>query len=222
MNVYFISGLGADERAFQRIVLPERFAIRHLAWKPPLRGETMNAYARRLARGIDTSQPFGLVGLSFGGMIAVEMNAFLSPARTVLLSSDYTRRHLPFYVQWIGRLRLHRAVPPSWLKRFPAGAHWFFKTRTAAEKNLLNQFLHDADEGFLHWAIDAVLTRKNTVLPPNCIRIHGDSDKVLPHYEGADAVIRSGGHFMVLTKGREISSLLEQYLSEASTKEGVA
>lgn len=220
MNVYFISGLGADERAFQRVRLPEPFAVRHLAWKVPALKESMNAYAQRMAEGIDTSRPFCLVGLSFGGMIAVEMNTFLKPVRTILLSSDYTRAHLPLYVQGIGRLGLHHAVPPSWLKKLPAGAHWFFGTRTAAEKNLLNQFLHDADERFLGWAINAVLTWKNASLPPNCIRIHGDSDKVLPRYRGADAIIKGGGHFMVLTKAGEISALLERYLSDADLKGG--
>lgn len=218
MNIYFISGLGADERAFQRITLPNRFSIRHLAWKRPLEGETMNAYARRLAEGIDTGQPFCLVGLSFGGMVAVEMNSFLKPVRTILLSSDYTRRRLPLYVQWIGRLRLHRVVPPAWLKRLPAGAHWFFGTRRAAEKSLLTQFLHDADEGFLQWAINAVLTWENTALPPNCVRIHGDRDKVFPQYSDSDAVIQGGGHFMVLTKAGEISSLLEKYLTPSVNK----
>lgn len=218
MNTYFISGLGADERAFQRITLPPCFTVHHLAWKLPLEGETMNAYARRLAEEIDTSLPFCLVGLSFGGMVAVEMNSFLKPVRTILLSSDYTRRRLPLYVQWIGRLRLHRLVPPSWLKRLPAGAHWFFGTRRAAEKSLLTQFLHDADERFLQWAINAVLTWENTALPPNCLRIHGDRDKVFPHYAGADAIVKGGGHFMVLTKAGEISSLLEQYLTPLANK----
>lgn len=222
MNVYFISGLGADERAFQRIRLPGRFAVRHLAWKLPGAQESMNAYARRMAEDIDTTQPFCLVGLSFGGMIAVEMNTFLKPVRTILLSSDYTSKHLPLYVQGIALLRLHRAVPPSWLKRLPAGAHWFFGTKTAAEKSLLSQFLHDADECFLGWAINAVLTWKNRALPPNCIRIHGDSDKVLTHYSGADVLIKGGGHFMVLTKAGEVSAMLERYLSNADSKEARA
>lgn len=213
MNVYFISGLGADERAFQRIRLAERFVVHHLAWKPSLKGESMNAYARRMAEDIDKGVPFSIVGLSFGGMVAVEMNSFLKPVKTILLSSDYTRNHLPLYVQWIGRARLHRVVPPSWLKKLPGLAHWFFGVKTTAERNLLDQFLRDADERFLQWSFNAVLTWENASQPPNCIRIHGDSDKVLPHYAGADAVIKGGGHLMVLSKAREISSLVENYLT---------
>lgn len=215
MNVYFISGLGADERAFQRIRLSERFMVHHLAWKPPLKGESMNGYARRMAEGIDKDSPFSIVGLSLGGMIAVEMNSFLKPERTVLLSSDYTRSHLPLYVQWVGCAGLHRLVPPSWLKKLPALAHWFFGATTTAEKSLLDQFLRDADERFLQWSINAVLTWENKALPSNCIRIHGDSDKVLPHYAGADAIVKGGGHLMVFSKAREISAILERYLSEA-------
>ncbi|HEY1114635.1 MAG TPA: alpha/beta hydrolase, partial [Chitinophagaceae bacterium] len=175
MNIYFISGLGADERAFQRITLPERFVVHHLAWKPPLDDESMNAYARRMAEDIEKESPFSIVGLSLGGMIAVEMNSFLKPVQTILLSSDFTRNHLPVYVQWIGRTRLHRVVPPSWLKKLPSLAYWFFGTKTTAEKSLLDQFLRDADEDLLQWSINAVLSWENKALPPNCIRIHGDS-----------------------------------------------
>ena len=32
MNVYFISGLGADERVFQRLTFPNSFTVHHLKW----------------------------------------------------------------------------------------------------------------------------------------------------------------------------------------------
>ena len=67
MNVYFISGLGADRRAFEKINLPERFSIHHLDWIQHNQGESLNDYAKRLAATIDTTQPFAIVGLSMGG-----------------------------------------------------------------------------------------------------------------------------------------------------------
>lgn len=32
MNLYFISGLGADERVFQKLTLPEQYKIHHIKW----------------------------------------------------------------------------------------------------------------------------------------------------------------------------------------------
>ena len=213
MNVYFISGLGADKRAFQHIHLSRQFVVHHIEWIKPLKGESMNAYARRLATSIDTTQPFGLVGLSFGGMVATEMATFLNPQKVILISSTFTVRELQLPVRWIGQLRLHKLVAPSWLKGATSLVHWFFGTQNVREKKLLDQIMHDTDEAFLRWAIDVILTWKNKKRPANCIRIHGDKDKVLPVYSDADVVIRGGGHFMVFNKAKEISGKLENSLS---------
>lgn len=213
MNVYFISGLGADKRAFQHIHLSGRFVVHHIEWIKPLKGESLNAYARRLAASIDTSQPFGLVGLSFGGMVATEMATFLNPARVMLISSTYTVNELQLPVRWIGRLGLHKLVPPAWLKKSTKLAYWFFGTRTTLEKKLLDQIMQATDEAFLRWAINVILTWKNKKRPANCTRIHGDRDRILPYYTNADVVIKGGGHFMVFNKAREISPVIEHSLS---------
>jgi hypothetical protein len=81
------------------------------------------------------------------------------------------------------------------------------------EKKLLDQFMHNSDEAFLRWAIDAILTWKNKRRPANCMRIHGDCDRVLPYYGNADMVIKGGGHFMVFNKAKEITAVIESSLS---------
>ena len=71
MNAYFISGLGADAQMFQKTELPEGFVIHHLAWLRPLGHETFPQYAKRLAAGIDQSQPFILVPPSTGSVLSL-------------------------------------------------------------------------------------------------------------------------------------------------------
>jgi hypothetical protein len=218
MHVYFISGLGADQKAFQRLTLSERFTIHYIEWKQPLKRESLNAYAKRLAKSVDTSQSFSLIGLSFGGMIATEVSTFLNPFKTILISSTYSSGLLPAYVRWISRIKLHKLVPASWLKLSAPLAHWFFGTKTTSEKKLLDQIMHDTDDQFLQWAINAILTWKNRSKPSNCIRIHGDNDRLLPHFADADVIIKGGGHFMVFNKANEISTVLENYLSQTWDK----
>ena len=112
MNAYFISGLGADKQMFQRIKLPEGFTIVHLEWIDPLKDETFEHYAKRLAQGIDTSEDFILVGLSLGGLMSVEMNKFLHPKFTILISSVVNKKALPFWFVLAGRLRIPKIIPP--------------------------------------------------------------------------------------------------------------
>ncbi|HEY0434517.1 MAG TPA: hypothetical protein VGC95_11625, partial [Chitinophagaceae bacterium] len=79
MKAYFISGLGADRRAFYRIQMPSSIQIVHLDWIDPLPKESLNDYALRFSKLIDRHEEFILVGLSFGGMLAVELGKFLQP-----------------------------------------------------------------------------------------------------------------------------------------------
>jgi pimeloyl-ACP methyl ester carboxylesterase len=72
MNIYLISGLGADKRVFSKLGFSTNHVIKHIEWIKPNSNEDLSSYARRLARQIDESKPFFLVGVSFGGMIAVE------------------------------------------------------------------------------------------------------------------------------------------------------
>ncbi|SDF62642.1 Thioesterase domain-containing protein [Pedobacter terrae] len=89
MNAYFISGLGADQRIFSRLKLSEKISIIHVEWINPNKNETLEVYAERLSRIIDTSKPFALVGVSFGGMIAVELAKLLKPLQLLLYPARY-------------------------------------------------------------------------------------------------------------------------------------
>jgi hypothetical protein len=72
----------------------------------------------------------------------------------------------------------------------------------------LKQILNDTDSRFLKWAINAIAHWKNSDKPSG-IKIHGNNDKVLPLKTDADYVIEGGGHFMIVTRGKEISELIE-------------
>ncbi|HEY0057769.1 MAG TPA: hypothetical protein VGB56_01465, partial [Flavisolibacter sp.] len=117
MNVYFISGLGADCRVFKNIQLPDSYKAIHLEWIKPLAGESLAEYALRLSGSIDTTQPFGLIGLSLGGMIAVEISKHKRAEWVVLISSIPVSNALPKYYQLGGKLGLHKIIPISMLRQ---------------------------------------------------------------------------------------------------------
>ena len=61
-TAYFISGLGADRRAFKKIILPPEYDIKHIDWISPLRDEPFKNYCLRLAEQMDTTREFVLIG----------------------------------------------------------------------------------------------------------------------------------------------------------------
>jgi pimeloyl-ACP methyl ester carboxylesterase len=71
-DIYCISGLGADERVFQKLKFQGYQPI-HIKWLEPEAGENIANYTQRLTTQIKAEKPI-LIGLSFGGIIAVEMS----------------------------------------------------------------------------------------------------------------------------------------------------
>jgi len=77
MKIYCISGLGADRRVFKNLKLEAELIF--VDWIIPKKKEHISSYASRLATVINQDEEFGLLGVSFGGLIAVEMNKVLIP-----------------------------------------------------------------------------------------------------------------------------------------------
>lgn len=214
MNVYFISGLGADRQAFEKLKLPKRFTIHYLDWIKHKKGESLNAYAKRLAAFIDTSQPFAIVGLSMGGMIASAMTQFLRPYKTILISSVGGAAEFPPLFKIARMAQVHRLIPAFLFHRPNAVAHVLFGARSRNEKRIMNHIISHSDAHFVKWGVGAILGWKNKTQPQNIYHIHGDRDKILPiRYTRPDAVVKNGSHFMVWTKAGEVSRLLAQALA---------
>ncbi len=58
MKLYAISGLGADQRVFQFLTL--EYELFPIDWITPIQNETIEDYAIRLPKIIDTSTDFGI------------------------------------------------------------------------------------------------------------------------------------------------------------------
>lgn len=213
MNVYFISGLGADERAFQKITLPEGFNAIHLPWIATQKNESLLDYGLRLSQKIDKKKPFVLIGLSLGGMLVSELTDLLKPEKSILISSVSNRHELPWYFRFCGKIQLYRVLPYRWLKHTNFIAFYLFGVKTQEEKNLLRQIFQDTDLTFLSWAIKSISTWKKESRPENLIQIHGEKDRIFPlRNVHATDVVKKGGHFMVFSLPEEMNEILKKVL----------
>lgn len=214
MNVYFISGLGADRQAFEKLKLSAVYTIHYLDWIKNENGESLNSYAKRMAARIDTSQPFAVVGLSMGGMIASAMTQFLKPQKTILISSVGCREEFPPLLKLARLTQIHRLVPSFLFNKPNAIAYFLFGAKTRNEKRIMQYIIGHSDPGFVKWSIGAILNWNNTSRPKEIFHIHGDKDAILPiRYTRPDVVIKNGSHFMVWTKAKTVSAALEKALT---------
>lgn len=214
MKIYFISGLGADRRAFRRITLPENCEPVFLDWIEPLKKEPMRSYAQRLAEKINTNEPFALVGLSLGGMLASEMMGFLRPEKTIIICSIACKKELPWYLRWGGTLRVHKLIPARTANRPNRLLYWIFSLKEKEDRKLLDEIVIDADIKFIRWALDAITRWKKKDVPEHLIRISGGKDRLLPvnRYK-PQYFIPGGGHLLVLTHAKDVSKIIAEEIT---------
>lgn len=210
-NIYLFTGLGADERVFRRLDWSGHEVI-HIQWLIPLVDESMEEYVARLLPQIKDEYPI-LIGVSFGGMMAVEVAKQLEVQKIILLSSVKTKHELPWYYRWAGRMRLHRIIPQQLLRHSNFITNWFFGVESPEEKGLLKIILAETNPTLLRWSLNCIVSWSNTHLHPNLIHIHGSSDRILPlRYVQADRQVKAGGHLMVLNFAEEVSAILREVM----------
>ncbi len=214
MRVYFISGLGIDERAFKKIKLIDSIEIIYIKWPAHDDNETLKSYCFKMAELIDTSKPFSLVGFSFGGIIAIELSKILFPKTLTIISSVATRQELPGYFRLLGLIKLYKIVPAILMNKVSGVSNLFNGIQDKEDSELVNTIIKDTNPYFIKWAIDKILNWSNEDRVEGLYHIHGNEDRVFlfPKVK-ADRIINGGGHFMVLTHAQEISEALNKRLS---------
>ena len=208
-KIYIFSGLGVDQRVFDNIDFGN-LDVEFIEWIEPLKNESLEKHAKRISLSLTELNPT-LIGLSFGGMIAVEISKILKTKQIILIASAKTRNELPKVYQLAGKLKFNKLIPNSLFKKQSFITNWFFGLETTAEKQLLKTILKDTNPNFLSWAINEILNWKNEVHRNNCFHIHGHKDRIIPIQNlKANFIIENGGHFMTVNKAEEIERLIKQ------------
>lgn len=216
-DIYFISGLGADERLFQKLKFPPEYALHQVHWAPLSPKETLLSYCEKLSQQIDTSRPYALVGLSFGGMVATDLTQLLpvKPSATILISSISSRDELPHTFKFLNAIRLNKVVPSHALNKIYPLTDWMFGASSAEEKKLLREIMKDSSPEFLKWAVNEIFHWQHKTRPEHLYHIHGTNDKIFPYkLVKADQFINNAGHFMVYTHAEIVSEFILKHLEQ--------
>lgn len=210
-KIYILSGLGADERIFKHIIF-KNFDPVFLPWMEIKKHESVGDYAFRMSKAISSENPI-ILGVSFGGMMTIEISKHIQTQKLILISTAKTTYELPKYYRLIGRMGVLKIIPTKFLKKTNLLTYYFFGTKKQEDKSVLHEILNDTDPFFLKWALNEILNWKNTTKPTNAIHIHGTADKLLPFRTvKADISIKNGGHLMTLDKFDELNLIIDNEL----------
>src|SRR5690348_3066709 len=172
-DVYFISGLGADHRLFQYLNLQD-IRPHFVHWITPAKNESWESYARRLLEQIRTPFPI-LVGMSMGGMMAMEISKLIPVRKIILISSAKTCNEVPPYFRLLRIFQGHKWVSYPLLTQLGLlCGRWLFGTSCKADERLLREIIRDTDETFFRWAWQRVATWRSTYEDGHVVHIHGD------------------------------------------------
>ncbi len=211
-TIYIISGLGADKRMFQNFSF-DGFKVIYMDWISPLENETLQNYAFRISENINDENAI-LIGLSFGGILAVEISKIKRFKNIFLLSSAKTKYEIPLYYRVLGKLNLLKFLPNSLLKQTNFITNYIFGAKTDFEKNLLKDIIKNTDAKFMRWSLNQIIEWKNKDFGKNIIHIQGNRDLILPHYFiKYDYLIETGTHFMTLNQSEAIEKIIIENLS---------
>jgi esterase/lipase len=211
-NIYLISGLGADERVYSKINFGNS-NVTFIPWLIPEKNETIEAYALRLSKKITNENPI-LIGLSFGGMMAVEVAKHISTDKIILISSSKNKSEVPFYYRLAGKLLLNRIVPTSVLVKSNKLVNKVFATRSNEDKKLVASMIANTDIEILKWSVDKIVNLKNKTAHKNLLHIHGTADRILPYkFVKADYTIKGGKHLMIMTRANEVEEIIMKVIN---------
>lgn len=211
---YLFSGLGSDERVFKYLDFGDQVDLRIIRWEQPDMDESFEAYSRRLSAQITEANAV-YIGVSFGGIVAIEVNKIISASKIILISSVKTAKELPAPFPLLGRLGFYRLANVSLIQKESRFVFNMYGVKTDEHRKLLMDIFGDLDPVFFKWAIKQMMTWKHKVNTGNVIHIHGTKDNAFPHKRlgHVDYVIEKGGHFMVFDHAAELSTILQKELA---------
>lgn len=204
-----VPALATDERLFGPLLAATGWRdARVLSLPRPHAAGHLSAYARLLAQGLPPAGEYNLLGVSFGGALAVEMAHLRPPARLVVVSTAKTARELPPWVRLAPGILNHPKFQPEWLRLLSRPE--VMGIRTAPDRALFNDMLADTPTAMLQWAFTALGTWSNHRVPPRTLHIHGSRDLLLPHvFIPRKHLLHGAGHWAIHSHAEEIARVIE-------------
>lgn len=211
-HLYFVPGLAANTKIFERISLPEEhFELHFLDWMLPTSiNESIEEYALRMCAKIQHKNPV-LIGVSFGGIMVQEMSKIIDCKKIIIISSVKSNKEFPKRFKLVQVTKAYKLFPSKVISNIESYERYFFNDYLKKRAELYKIYLSIRNKEYLQWAIYNVLHWKQKESIPGIIHIHGKKDEVFPiKYIKNSIEIENGTHVMILNKAKTISEILKK------------
>ncbi len=214
MKIYIISGLGADFKVLERLEFPKHCELIFIDWLIPEKNEPFGSYVQRMAGKIDTSEPFCLLGYSFGGIMVQEINKLKPAEKVVILGSIKSDKEKSRFIRTGEITRIPRILPVGLFNDKAANVYSVVRKLFDPKNPKILQYFRVRDPYYLKWSVEKVSEWKFEE-NPEVIQILGDKDIVFPiRYSKPDYVIKGGTHLFPATRPKDVSKILNKIFGE--------
>lgn len=211
MTIYFVPGLANDKRIFKNLAEElKNYKLVFLEHLPVINiEESLTQYAVRLIQhhgyfDVDSV----IVGLSLGGLIAIEMAKLLDFKKVFLISTVKHKSEFPLIIRFASKLGIH--LPPNLIKTTIKPISILLKVTNRTGADYVSKIISDSDDRHMIWAQKAVIKWNNNLIPNNYIHIHGTNDEIFPiRCVKPTHKIEGGTHYMVMDRSQEISQIIK-------------
>ncbi|WP_419868318.1 alpha/beta hydrolase [Chryseobacterium sp. CT-SW4] len=208
MKIYVISGLGADFKVLEKLEFSEQHTIVFLDWLIPEKDETFSSYVERMAGKIDESEPFYLLGYSFGGIVVQEINKIKAAEKVVIMGSIRSDKEKSRLIKMGEITKIPKIIPASFFNDKSTMFYSVMRKIFDPQNPKVLQYFRVRDPYYLKWSIQRISEWKFEE-NNNVIQILGDKDIVFPIKNSRpNYVIKGGTHLFPAIKYKEVSKIL--------------
>lgn len=210
-HIYCISGFGADERVFSRLEFGDN-AVHFISWLIPFKKESIEGYAKRMSEKIQHENPV-LIGLSFGGMISIEIAKIIKTSKVIIISSIKSFHEIPLWMRISAKSKFDKIFPLKPFRLLEPIENYKLGIENKDELALVREYRKNIGQQYTNWAIHQIINWKNDWQPENLTHIHGEKDHIFPVKNiKANYIIENGGHFMIMNRSKVINKIITMLL----------
>ncbi len=211
-TIYLLPGMAAEYPVFSRLapMLPNAMLVNYIE---PEHNESLASYASRLASRFQSISY--IVGVSFGGMLAVEISRIVRPKGCVLISSVFGPDQFPPWLRAGGFLGGKNCLR---ILNFAGGTAALVPSSIRTASTYRISKFSETNNSWQRWATSAVLDWKPNSEPINwpLLHIHGDADSTFPiRYVNPDIVVRGGRHALPVSHPTDVADAITKFTNTA-------
>jgi pimeloyl-ACP methyl ester carboxylesterase len=213
-KVFLIAGMGADVRLFKNLDL-SGFEVIDAAWIEPDYNDTITSYAKKLIAKYNITAQGNVIGVSLGGMLAVEIAKQVDLKNVIIISSIKSISEAPSYYQIFKVLPVYKLITGKLVLSMGKLLKPFFSKKMGGESHLFDSMLRNTSPVFLKWSMGAALHWDGQMPSQHIHHLIGDADMIFDYRKIKDAIVIPGGdHMMVFTRAKELNPIIRNILSQ--------